>query len=142
MKTKTAPAIITRHDYISVDFGNNRRLTASFGGEKASGAVPAPVFDLWSKAMTYQPAVLVRLGMTDDCKRGELVQRFVDQIDTIWPEWHVAPTLPAVGEPVTVHFGKRRGSETGTVTAIRGTMITATFPTQGVVRFAADMIER
>lgn len=144
MTTKTVPSIISRHDYISVDFGNNRRLTTSYSGAKAAGAVPTAVFTLWADAMEYKPTALQRLGLekTADLRNGAIVQRFVDRIADIWPEWNVAPILPSIGDHVAINFGKRRGSETGTVTAIRGTMVTAMFPTQGLIRFAADQIER
>jgi len=122
------PRVILQHEYISVNLGNNRRLTTSFSGEKAAGAIPGRVFDVWcswiqdtSKGETF----------------GDRVKSFADSIDTIWPEWNAAPPKFEVGQKVKVCMGKK--PEVGTVVKVRGTSVTvqlADYP----ISMAADLL--
>jgi hypothetical protein len=144
------PAITTTHEWIRLNLGNNRGLSCSYGGEKATGAVPPQVFQLWSDAHGFKPAALARLGLPvhghtpekeGGATHGMIVQAFADQIDTIWPEWNQAPKIPPVGEKVVYDFGKRRGGEdTGEVVKVRGTMLTIRFARTGLLSMAADML--
>lgn len=139
--TKIAPTVTTTHDWIRLNFGNNRGVTVSYSGEKSTGAVPAHVFNLWHRVHRFDEAALATIGLKKEgATHGTVAQAFADSIDSIWPEWNVAPKLPAIGDDVTINFGARRGVETGKVEKVRGTSITARFPTQGLVKFAADMI--
>jgi hypothetical protein len=128
---KTTPRIIRNFDWISVDFGNGRRLTAGRSGEKATGAVPRDVFDKWSKMI---------------CETGtgtfdERIERFVADIDTTWPDWNKPPRSFAVGEQVKFDFGKRRGGvRTGTVIKVLRTNYTVDFGDMGRIRMAGDLL--
>lgn len=141
MARDNSPKIITNHDYIRVSFGNNRNLSVSYGGEKASGAVPDKVFRLWSKTHQNDEPALARIGLQKGANHKEIVEAFVSHIDTIWPEWNVSPKVPAVGETVTVNFGKRKGEDTGVVQKVRGTNVTILFQHEGLVSMAADMLK-
>jgi hypothetical protein len=123
-----------------VSFGNNRNLSVSFGGEKASGAVPDHVFGLWSKAHLNNEQALARIGLEKGANHKEIVEAFVSHIDTIWLEWNVGPKLPEIGETVTVDFGKRKGLDSGVVEKVRGTNITVRFQREGLVSVPADML--
>lgn len=136
-----SPTIITKHDYIRVSFGNNRNLTCSYGGEKASGAVPGTVFNLWSKAHQYDDAALAQIGLRKDANRKEIVEAFVSHIGSIWPEWNIGPKVPGIGETVSANFGKRKGVDTGVVEKVRGTNVTIRFQREGLVSMAADMLQ-
>jgi hypothetical protein len=130
MQTK-APRITTTHDWISVDFGNGRRLTASRSGEKATGAVPQEVFRQWS-------------GMIRATGGGtfeEKIARFVENIDTIWPAWNVAPKAFSVGDSVRYDFGPRRGGICeGKVVRVLRTNYTVDFGVHGLIRMAGDLL--
>jgi hypothetical protein len=134
------PKIIVTHDYIRVSFGNNRNLSVSYGGEKASGAVPHHVFSLWSKAHLDDEQTLAHIGLKKGVTHKETVDAFVSHIDAIWPEWNVGPTLAAIGDTVTVDFGKRKGLDTGVVEKVRGTSITVLFKREGRISVPADML--
>jgi hypothetical protein len=129
---KTKPTIINQHEYISINFGNNRRLTCSYSGEKASGAIPYNVFKEFSN----------RIRAKSDVKIGDRVQQFVDEIDTIWPEWNRQPRKFQVNENVVFDFGKRRGGmDKGVVTKVRGTSVTVRWERNGLIGMTADMLE-
>jgi hypothetical protein len=124
------PTIINQHDYISINFGNNRRLTASHSGEKASGVIPDEVFTAFCKLR--------------DQKGGgnylERIQHFADNIATVWPDWDKPARTFSVNEPVRFDFGKRRGGmDTGTVTKVAKT-VTVRFERTGLIRMAADLL--
>ena len=138
MKT---PTITSTHDWMRVNFGNNRGLSCSYSSIKASGSVPAPVFQLWADAHDFKAPALAKLGIVGDTTHGAIINAFVAQIDTIWPEWCVAPKIPKVGETVTVNFGKRKGLDSGVVEKVRGTMLTVRFKREGLVGVPADMVE-
>lgn len=131
-KTKTAyPKITTQHDWISVDFGNGRRLTVSRSGEKASGAVPRDVFNQWS----------VMLRAVGGEGYGERIKKFVSDIDSIWPEWNAAPPTFKVGDVVRYDFGPRRGGMmSGTVVKVLRTNYTVRFDGIGLVRISGDLL--
>jgi hypothetical protein len=140
MTSNNPPKIIITHDYIRVVFGNNRGLSVSYSAEKASGAVPGNVFDLWSKSHRSDEAALARIGLKKGANHQEITEAFVKHIDTIWPEWNVGPKVPAVGATVTVNFGKRKGVDTGVVQKVKGTQVSILFEREGLVRMAADML--
>ena len=129
--TTKKPTIITQHDYISINFGNNRRLTTSWSGQKASGAVPGHVFNEFCRRILEEA----------NTNFGDRIQKFVDEIDTIWPEWNVPPKTFTVGEEVTYYFGKRKGVEKGVVTKVRGTNVTVRFESSGLISMAADLLQ-
>jgi hypothetical protein len=130
MKTK-APRITTTHDWISVDFGNGRRLTASRSGEKGSGAIPKEVFRQWSDMIRANSGGTV----------GEKIARFVENIDTIWPAWNVAPKAFSVGDSVRYDFGPRRGGICeGKVVRVLRTNYTVDFGVHGLIRMAGDLL--
>jgi hypothetical protein len=141
---KDKPSITWTHDWVSVKFGNNRSLSCSYGGSKASGAVPQAVFDLWYKTVDLgEPAALALIGLNKTPKqtKKEVVSAFVDKIADIWPEWNKPPVVPAVGSPISFDFGKRRGGiDTGTVEKVRGTMVTVRFVRNGLIGMPADML--
>jgi hypothetical protein len=130
-KTTTTPKIITTHDWISVDFGNGRRLTASRSGEKGAGAIPAEVFDKWSNMIRADEGGTI----------GERIARFVADIDSVWPAWNAPPRAFAIGEVVKYDFGPRRGGiRSGTVVKKLRTTYTIKFGDLGLIRMAGDML--
>lgn len=129
MKT---PKIITNHDWISVDFGNGRRLTVSRSGEKGTGAIPPGVFDKWSKT----------IRAPGDEPYSARIEKFVAGIDAIWPGWSIPPRSFAVGESVKYDFGPRRGGiREGKVVKKLRTTYTVDFAGYGLVRMAGDLLE-
>jgi hypothetical protein len=128
-KTTRKPRIINQHEYISVDLGNGRRLTASFRGEKATGSVPKHVFDAWCRAVSTQEGTV-----------GERITAFVDRIDTVWPEWHVGPPARVVGDVVELDFGKGHGVDSGPIVSKRGARYTVRFARRGLVSVPADLL--
>ena len=129
MATKQ-PRIITTHDWISVDFGNGRRLTASRSGEKGTGAIPHEVFRAWSKMICEESPVTI----------DDRIAAFVARIDSIWPEWDVPPRTFTVGESVSFDFGKRGGVRRGTVVKVSRTNYTVDFVGYGKVSMAGDLL--
>jgi hypothetical protein len=131
-KVKTMkPKIITRHDWISVDFGNGRRLTVSRSGEKATGAVPHHVFREWSN--------MIRTTTGDTY--SDRIEKFVADIDSVWPEWHVAPPTFKVGQTVKYDFGPRRGGMAeGVIVKVLRSNYTVRFDGMGLVRIPGDML--
>jgi hypothetical protein len=125
------PKIKTTHDWISVDFGNGRRLTVSRSGEKATGAIPYPVFREWSN--------MIRTTTGDTYI--DRIEKFVADIDAIWPEWNVAPQTFKVGQVVKYDFGPKRGGlRSGTVVKILRTNYTVRFDEMGLVRISGDLL--
>lgn len=125
------PRIITQHEYISIDFGHSRRLTTSYSGQKASGKVPAPVWKAWVRTMTEK----------SETPFGERVQKFVDNIDTIWPEWNVGPKTFEVDQVVTYDFGpKRGGKKSGPIVKKNRTTYTIRFEGMGLVSMSGDLL--
>jgi len=101
--------VIVTHGWIRLDLGNNRGLTTSWGGAKATGAVPARVFDAWIKVT--------------DGGEGKLIDRinaFADDLPTLWPEWNSAADLSGVkvGTRIRMFMGKRKGYREGTIEAL------------------------
>lgn len=142
------PKVIENHDYLRINLGNNRGLTVSYSGCKATGKVPNYIFDLWDKCTSRQwgtPAVvsaLKQIGITEEkIGLGVVTHAFAKAIPTLWPEWNKAAKLPAIGTQVTYNFGKRQGTDTGVVEKIRGTNVTIRFKNQGLISMAADMLE-
>ena len=136
MKTRTAsqtaPRIIEQHEYISVDFGNGRRLTTSYSGERATGAIPAHVWKAWFAAMDRKGA---------EGTIGERVRAFAAGIDALWPEWNTPPKAFAVGQTVRFDFGPRRGGmDTGVVVSLKRTTYTVRFARMGLVGLSADLL--
>jgi hypothetical protein len=125
------PRTTTTHDYISVDFGNGRRLTASRSGEKSSGSVPHEVFDLWSRTVRAGGGTV-----------GERIGKFVADIDTIWPDWSVPPKTFKVGDPVKYDFGPRQGGvREGKIVKVLRTNYTINFGEFGLIRMSGDLLE-
>lgn len=138
------PRIIETHDWISVDFGGGRRLTTSWSGEKATGAVPRNVFTAWAK-------------FVDDFRKGpkrepptptekpflRAIERWVESVvPAIWPDWSVLARVPEVGEIVRYDFGSRRGGvDEGPITKVTKTRATVQFARHGSVSVTHDMIE-
>lgn len=131
-KTKTAyPKITTQHDWISVDFGNGRRLTASRSGEKGTGLMPREVFDAWVK-MVNTP---------DGTSLGERIAKFAADIDSIWPDWRVGPKTFHLGDTVRYDFGPRRGGmQAGKIVKVLRTNYTVRFDGMGLVRISGDLL--
>ena len=129
----TKPTIITTHDYVTVNFGNGRRLTGSYGGEKATGAIPKHVWQAWL-ALLDNPA--------DTRTLGERIQKFVDDINSLWPEWNVPPKTFNVGDTVKMDFGKRGGMDTGTIIKKAHTNYTIRFEKHGLVGINGDLLSR
>jgi hypothetical protein len=145
------PKINSQHEFISMSLGNNRTMTVSRSGVRGKGKIPQEVFSFWDEATRFKPEALQKLGLRTDARSnmnpegvtmGQVIQAFADQIDTIWPEWAVAPALPTVGQEVRISFGKKKGMDSGVVEKVKGTMITARFSREGLVSFPADMIEQ
>ena len=131
--SKTAPRIITQHEYISVDFGNSRRLTTSFSGQKASGEIPPHVWKAWLKAMMDKA----------ETPFGERVAKFVADIDTLWPEWNVPPKTFEIGQEVSFDFGPRRGGvKKGKIEEKKRTTYTVRFEGMGLIGMAGDLLAR
>ena len=133
---KPIPRLNTQHDFISIDFGNGRRLTTSYGGQKATGAVPRVVFDAFCamiKAKAVEGVVDVTFGVR--------VQKFADNIATIWPDWNKAPKTFKVGDTVSIDFGKRRGGiDTGKVYKVSRTNYFVDWQRSGKIGVTGDML--
>ena len=124
------PRIIKNHDYISVDFGNGRRLTAGRSGEKATGAVPSLVFDRWHKMVHND----------DGMQLGDRIQKFVDEINSLWPEWSTPPKAFKVGDKVKVDFGKKKGGlKEGVIIGVKRTNYSVRFDA-GLYEVPGDML--
>lgn len=161
MATKTPnpyPRIKWAHEWVSLDFGNNRGLSASFGGEKARGSVPFEVFDGWCVLLNdVHPGSPCKIALTPrvkavvdaanaTCKdRQERVAYFAAHVGDMWPEWDKAPDASRYtpGAAVKMKFGKRKPIVDGTVDSVRGTMVTCRFPAEyaGPVRIPMDMLD-
>jgi hypothetical protein len=133
-----APRIITQHDFVSVDFGNGRRLTTSWSSQKATGAVPHAVFVAWC-AMLDRKTVEGVVDITF----GERIAKFVADINTIWPDWNKPPKAYTVGQTVTFDFGKRKGgTDTGVVVDVRRTNVFVKWNRRGeTIGLTADMLD-
>ena len=92
-------------DWIRLDLGNNRGLTSSFGGTKATGAVPNHVFKAWCETVDGKG----KYATGKD--RGENILVFADAMGTLWPEWDKAPDTShlVVGYKGTRDRGPRKG---------------------------------
>lgn len=131
-KKPNKPTVIVQHDYISVNLGNNRRLTWGRSGDKFAGKMPDHVMDAWTKLRDEK----------SDKKLDVRAQEFADNIDKLWPEWNVPPKTYAVKQQVQYDFGKRRGGmDTGTVESVRGTSVTVRWARNGLVGVTADMLD-
>jgi hypothetical protein len=135
MKARTspkAPRIIEQHEYISVDFGNGRRLTTSYSGQRAAGAIPPHVWRAWLAAMDEKNTGL---------NYGERVRAFAAGIDALWPEWGTPPKEFAVGQAVKFDFGPRRGgADKGVVVKKVRATYTVRFERMGLVGIPADLL--
>ncbi len=121
-------------DYISLDFGNGRRLTTSWSGQKASGAVPTHVFKAWC-------------AMVDEKKPEGLfldrVKKFSTDIDKLWPEWSTPAKTFNIGQAVQFDFGPKRGGvDTGTVTEKLRTNYVIRFVRRGLIAMPGDLLAR
>ena len=140
--TATLPAITTTHEWIRLNLGNNRGLSCSYGGAKATGSIPEAVWSLWADAHDFKATAMVKLGLdAANTSHGAIVEAFKSQIDTLWPEWNVPPVVPKVGDPISYDFGKRRGGmDKGVVESVRRTMVTVRFTRMGLIVIPADML--
>ena len=128
---KPAPKIKKAHDYLSIDLGNGRVLTVNRRGTRATGGVPEKVYDYFDRAM-QGPG-----------NYGDKIDAFAADIDKIWPEWHVAPTKPKVGDRITYDFGKRMGGpDTGEVVRVARTRATVRWARLGLISLTFDDIAR
>ena len=145
------PSIATQRDFLSVNFGNGRRLTVSYSGEKAAGAVPHNVWLTWTVLHQRLPMSAATAAKLTNAQKaflasplpaavGERVKAFVDQIDALWPEWNAAPPAFTIGQRVKFDFGPRKGTDEGTVTAKARTSYTVRWDRNGLVRVSADML--
>lgn len=103
--------------------------------------MPPELFSLWAKATDRDEAAMASLGVPKGANVGTVVAAFAAAIPRLWPDWDKAPAVPAIGDVVTLDFGKRKGKDVGTVTKVRGTKVTARFSREGLISFAADMLE-
>ena len=90
-------------DYIAVPIGNGRSFTSNRSGGTVKGAVPKNVTDAWFRLV--------------DGKAGTLVERinaFVDDLDTLWPEWNKAPDTSkyTIGYKGVWKLGPRKPEQT------------------------------
>lgn len=132
MTKLTTPTVIKQHEYISINFGNNRRLTASYSGCKASGSIPQAVFDAFCKATDLSQGVSII----------QAIEKFAEDIDTIWPQWNNPPKSYAPNQIVKFDFGKRRGGmDAGKVVKVRGTSVTVQWDRNGLIGLTADMLD-
>ena len=120
--------LIEAHEYVSIDFGNGRRLTTSYSGEKATGAVPRKVFTAW--CALFEP------GATGTVI--ERVKKFMAEAPTLWPEWAAPPPSFAPGDEVTMDPGKR-GVMRGTIVKKARTSYVVRFPNE-LASVPADML--
>lgn len=86
------------HDWIRIDLGNNRGLTVSYSGCKATGKIPRKVFDSWCVASEPGENIVPRIK-----------QFATTDLPALWPEWNQAPDTSAlvVGARVEMKLGKR-----------------------------------
>lgn len=139
---KAVPKIIENHEYMSIVLGK-RRLTASYGGTKASGGIPHDVFNMFDKAFHGRDAkILAMLGFAPDSKpkNGEIVKAFASKMDTIWPDWNKETKMPSVGDTVTANFGTRRGLDTGVVYKVSRSYVFANWAKNGNTGVHFDML--
>lgn len=101
--------VVNTFDWIRLDLGNGRGLTTSFGGTKATGAVPASVFKAWCDATGKGEGPLL-----------DRINRFADDIATIWPDWNKAADVSrfVVGYKGVWKLGPRKPEETYEVVAV------------------------
>ena len=139
---KAVPKIIESHEYISIVLGK-RRMTASYGGTKASSGIPSDVFKLFDKAChDRDDKVLAMLGFEPGAKpkNGDIVKAFASKMDTIWPDWSKEIEMPRVGDTVTADFGKRRGLDTGVVFKVSRSYVYANWEKNGNIGVHVDML--
>lgn len=128
-----AAKVTTTHDRITVNLGNGRRLGYSRYRDTCSGDVPMDVFKKWSAARSNVPK-----GKT----LGDVVNDFVSNLDTIWPEWRDAPVRLNVGDRVAAK-GPRGTAITGTVVGYSKTGAYVNVKTDsGVVGYQPCLLER
>lgn len=143
MKAKTTyPRVIESHDWISIDFGNGRRLTSSYSGEKASGSIPPHVFKAWISFVDgYGKSDEASKAKPEDKPFLRAIERFAVEILPKWPGWDAPMPTFTVGQVVAFDFGARRGGkESGPVVKINRTSVTVRFPTQGLVSIPNDLL--
>lgn len=126
--------VIVTHDWIRLDLGNNRGLTSSFGGDKATGAVPMHVFNAWCK---------VRDASEDTFMQR--IEEFADRIGDLWPEWNVAPDTSslAVGTKHPLRLGARKPTVTVEVVNLpkrKGGNYTVRMPDNTLCAIPADLL--
>lgn len=102
------------HDWLRLDLGNNRGLTSSCGGTKATGKVPDAVFKAWCDAVDGKNPKYAGTNC------GEWVIAFADDMDNVWPEWNKAPDTShlVVGYRGSMFLGPRKGSKNYEVVAL------------------------
>jgi hypothetical protein len=132
-------SIQKQHDWISVIFGRHR-LTVSYSGFKASGAVPNSLFDLWVAAMDAKPAALAMIGIMAVTNKGDTADAFAKAIPTLWPDYSKEPYIPAIGARVQCNFGKRKGIDQGTVIGIKRNYVDVQWDRSGRMSVQFDML--
>lgn len=128
--------VVVNHDWISLNLGNNRRLTVSYGGVKASGMIPVEVFNAWDKAS--------RLG-TKGGTLGERVVAFADNMDAVWPEWNAGPDLSKLANGTKHMFKESKRKPVVEITVVaqpkrKGGLFLCQWPDGSKCKMPADMI--
>jgi hypothetical protein len=155
----TTPKVRWARDYVSVDFGFNRGLSASFGGEKARGLVPRVVFDAWvellnevhpmgkpfvTQGLTAFGRAALDLSKSQPDRQARVAHFATYTVPVLWPEWNAAPAglgRYTQGSAVKMKFGARKPIEDGTVESVRGSMVICRFP-MGLVRIPLDLLDQ
>lgn len=140
MKMNTIKVVET-HEWISVVFGRHR-LTVSFGGFKASGAVPNDLFNLWVDAMDGKAAALAKIGAGSQANKKDIADAFAKAIPSLWQDWNKEPWIPTVGTRVKANFGKRRGDDVGTVLGLKRNYADVQWDLNGRMSVQFDMLQQ
>ncbi len=129
--------INSQHDYITIKMPV-ANFTVSRSGERASGPMPAEVFN----------AFLARLAAFDKqgLNRGDAVAKLVEEIPTIWPGYaDVCTTVFNVGDKARVApsspFAKKYPT-VGTVGKVAKKYVYLRFETPGLVGFEKCYLEK
>jgi len=100
--------VIFTHEWIRLDLGNNRGLSTSYGGTKATGSIPPAVWKAWCEAVDGKGK-----HAAAGTKRGDWIVSFADDMDGLWPEWKKGPDTSrlVVGYRGSLFLGPRKGSK-------------------------------
>ena len=98
--------VIFTHEWIRLDLGNNRGLSTSYSGTKATGSIPPAVWKAWCEAVDGKHAAA-------GTKLGDWILAFADNLDALWPDWNKAPDTShlVVGYRGSMFLGPRKGSK-------------------------------